>query len=98
MPSLASTANSVVMGASVLEQKMHHPVMTERQLAFHWKIRLKTLRRWRLDGKFSYAVNTGTTCAAHAARRASVCMLWVRWSMMRPMKRPSTRAAEWSKV
>lgn len=27
---------------------MHYPVMTERQLAFRWKISLKTLRRWRL--------------------------------------------------
>jgi hypothetical protein len=35
------------MGASVLEKKMHYPVMTERQLAFRWKISLKTLRRWR---------------------------------------------------
>ena len=30
---------------------MHYPVMTERQLAFRWKISLKTLRRWRLDGE-----------------------------------------------
>jgi hypothetical protein len=44
-------ANSVVMGASVLEKKMHYPVMTERQVAFRWKISLKTLRRWRLDGE-----------------------------------------------
>ena len=36
------------MGASVLEKKMHYPVMTERQLAFRWKISLKTLRRWRV--------------------------------------------------
>ena len=33
------------MGASVLEKKMHYPVMTERQLAARWKISLKTLRR-----------------------------------------------------
>lgn len=39
------------MGASVLEKKMHYPVMTERQVAFRWKISLKTLRRWRLDGE-----------------------------------------------
>lgn len=44
-------ANSVVMGPSVLEQKMHYPVMTERQVAARWKISLKTLRRWRLDGE-----------------------------------------------
>lgn len=43
-------ANSVVMGASVLEKEMHYPVMTERQAAARWKISLKTLRRWRLDG------------------------------------------------
>ena len=30
---------------------MHYPVMTERQLAFRWKISLKTLQRWRLDGE-----------------------------------------------
>lgn len=30
---------------------MHYPVMTERQVAFRWKISLKTLRRWRLDGE-----------------------------------------------
>lgn len=30
---------------------MHYPVMTERQLAFRWKISLTTLRRWRLDGE-----------------------------------------------
>lgn len=30
---------------------MRYPVMTERQLAFRWKISLKTLRRWRLDGE-----------------------------------------------
>jgi len=40
-----------VMGASVSEKKMHYPVMTERQLALRWKISLKTLRRWRLDGE-----------------------------------------------
>ncbi|MCG9027051.1 hypothetical protein [Laribacter hongkongensis] len=28
---------------------MHYPVMTERQLAFRWKISLKTLRRWRAE-------------------------------------------------
>jgi hypothetical protein len=39
------------MGASVLEKKMHYPAMTERQLAFRWKISLKTLRRRRLDGE-----------------------------------------------
>jgi len=44
-------ANSVVMGSSVLEKKMHYPVMTERQVAARWKISLKTLRRWRLDGE-----------------------------------------------
>lgn len=49
--SLASTRNSVVMGASVLEKKMHYPVMTERQLAARWKISLKTLRRWRADNE-----------------------------------------------
>jgi hypothetical protein len=27
-------ANRVVMGSSVEEEKMHYPVMTERQLAF----------------------------------------------------------------
>jgi len=43
-------ANRGVMGASVLEKKMHYPAMTARQLAFRWKISLKTLRRWRLDG------------------------------------------------
>lgn len=36
------------MGASVLEKKMHYPVMSERQVAFRWKISLKTLR---LDGE-----------------------------------------------
>ena len=30
---------------------MHYPVMAERQLALRWKISLKTLRRWRLDGE-----------------------------------------------
>ena len=30
---------------------MHYPVMTERQLAFRWKISLKNLQRWRLDGE-----------------------------------------------
>ena len=44
-------ANRGVMGASVLEKKMHYPAMTARQLAFRWKISLKTLRRWRLDGE-----------------------------------------------
>ena len=39
------------MGASVLEKKMHYPVMTERQLAARWKISLKTLRRWRSDNE-----------------------------------------------
>ena len=32
-----------------MEKKMHYPVMTERQLAFRWKISLKTLRRWRAE-------------------------------------------------
>lgn len=40
------------MGASVLEKKMHYPVMTERQLAARWKISLKTLRRWRSDNEW----------------------------------------------
>lgn len=44
-------AYSVVMGPSVSEQKLHYPVMTERQVAARWKIRQKTLRRWRLDGE-----------------------------------------------
>ena len=44
-------ANSVVMGSSVREKKMHYPVMTERQVAVRWKISLKTLRRWRLDNE-----------------------------------------------
>ena len=39
------------MGASVLEKKMHYPVMTERQLAARWQVSLKTLRRWRLAGE-----------------------------------------------
>lgn len=39
------------MGSPVQEKKMHYPVMTERQIAFRWKISLKTLRRWRLDGE-----------------------------------------------
>ena len=39
------------MGTSVLEKKMHYPVMTEGQLALRWKISLKTLRRWRLEGE-----------------------------------------------
>jgi predicted site-specific integrase-resolvase len=39
------------MGPSVSEKKMHYPVMTERQVAARWKISLKTLRRWRLDGE-----------------------------------------------
>lgn len=39
------------MVSSVLEKKMHYPVMTERQVAVRWKISLKTLRRWRLDGE-----------------------------------------------
>lgn len=30
---------------------MRYPVMTERQVATRWKISLKTLRRWRLDGE-----------------------------------------------
>lgn len=30
---------------------MHYPVMTEKQVAFRWKISLKTLRRWRLDNE-----------------------------------------------
>ena len=30
---------------------MHYPVMTERQVAIRWKVSLKTLRRWRLDGQ-----------------------------------------------
>jgi HTH-type transcriptional regulator/antitoxin HigA len=47
--SLASTGNSVVMGASVLERKMHYPVMAKRQVAFRWKFSLKTLWRWRLE-------------------------------------------------
>lgn len=38
--------NSVVVGQSALEKKMHFPVMTERQVAARWKISLKTLRRW----------------------------------------------------
>ncbi|MEY3201988.1 MAG: hypothetical protein RIR70_1538 [Pseudomonadota bacterium] len=29
---------------------MHYPLMTERQVAARWKISLKTLRRWRLEG------------------------------------------------
>lgn len=48
---MASKASSVVMRASVLEKKMHYPVMTEKQIAARWKISLKTLRRWRLDGE-----------------------------------------------
>lgn len=48
---LASAVDSVVMGPSVSEKKMHYPVMTERQVAARWKISLKTLRRWRLDGE-----------------------------------------------
>jgi hypothetical protein len=51
MPSLASSSNSVVMGPSVQEKKMHYPVMTEKYLADRWQVRLKTLRRWRLDGE-----------------------------------------------
>ena len=39
------------MGSSVLEKKMHYPVMTERQIAARWKVSLKTLRRWRLDSE-----------------------------------------------
>lgn len=39
------------MGASVLEKKMHYPVMTERQIAARWRISVKTLRRWRLDNE-----------------------------------------------
>jgi hypothetical protein len=39
------------MGASVLEKKMHYPVITEKQLAARWKISLKTLRRWRSDNE-----------------------------------------------
>lgn len=39
------------MGPSVLEKKMHYPVMTERQVAARWKISQKTMRRWRLDGE-----------------------------------------------
>ena len=50
---LASTVNSVVMGSSVQEKKMHYPVMTEKQVADRWQISLKTLRRWRLDGEGS---------------------------------------------
>ena len=50
---LASTENSVVMGSSVQEKKMHYPVMTEKQVADRWQISLKTLRRWRLDGEGS---------------------------------------------
>ncbi len=34
-----------------MEKKMHYPVMTEKQVAFRWKISLKTLRRWRLDNE-----------------------------------------------
>lgn len=30
---------------------MHYPVMTEKYLADRWQVSLKTLRRWRLDGK-----------------------------------------------
>ncbi len=37
---------------------MHYPVMTERQLAFRWKISLKTLRRWRLDGEEKWPRNS----------------------------------------
>lgn len=29
---------------------MHYPVMTEKQVADRWRVSLKTLRRWRLDG------------------------------------------------
>lgn len=39
------------MGASVLEKKMHCPVMTEKHLADRWQVSLKTLRRWRLDNE-----------------------------------------------
>ena len=38
-------------GATVLEKKMHYPVMTERQVATRWKIGLSTLRRWRLNNE-----------------------------------------------
>jgi hypothetical protein len=31
--------------------KMRYPVMTEKQVADRWKVSLKTLRRWRLDGQ-----------------------------------------------
>ena len=48
---LASTVNSVVMGSSVQEKKMHYPVMTEKHVADRWQVSLKTLRRWRLDGE-----------------------------------------------
>lgn len=30
---------------------MHYPVVTEKQVAFRWKVSLKTLRRWRLDNE-----------------------------------------------
>jgi hypothetical protein len=31
------------MGSSVQEKKMHYPVMTEKQVADHWQVSLKTL-------------------------------------------------------
>lgn len=37
------------MGASALEKKVHCPVITERQVAFRWKISVKTLRRCPLQ-------------------------------------------------
>jgi hypothetical protein len=35
------------MGTSAVEEKMHYPVTTEKQLASRWKVSVKTLRRWR---------------------------------------------------
>lgn len=46
---------------------MHYPVMTERQLAFRWKISLKTLRRSRLDAQYINAkkIVEATSLPAH---------------------------------
>jgi len=44
----------------------------------------------------SLSSSSGLTWASQVVMRSPVNMPWVRWSMSRPMKRPSTSAAEWS--
>jgi hypothetical protein len=52
---------------------MHYPVMTERQVAFRWKISLKTLRRC------SAVQRNGCECECVCVGQSSHPTVCVRW-------------------